>query len=78
METRQECLAHQVETGDGVKVSLSDLIRFFYGDGPGQQFESGEQRGGNAGCSACSGNSRRFADQTYSFFSSKDNSTRKR
>ena len=42
-------------------------MRFFHGDGPEQQFESGEQRGGNAGCSACSGDARRYRDLTYSF-----------
>lgn len=68
VETRQECLdslPHQIETSDGVKVN--DVMRFFHGDGPEQQFESGEQRGGNAGCSACSGDSRRYRDLTYSF-----------
>lgn len=68
VETRQECLdglPHQVETGDGVKVR--DVMRFFHGDGPEQQFESGEQRGGHAGCSGCSGDSRRNRDLTYSF-----------
>lgn len=67
-ETRQECLdwlPFQVETSDGVKVN--DVMRFFHGDGPEQQFESGEQRGGNAGCSACSGDSRGYRDLTYSF-----------
>lgn len=50
IENRQECLdflPYQVETSDGVKVN--DVMRFFYGDGPEQHFESGEQRGGNAG-----------------------------
>ncbi len=68
VETRQECLdglPHQVETSEGVKVS--DVMRFFHGDGPEQQFESGEQKGGNAGCAACSGDSRRYRDLTYSF-----------
>ena len=53
VETRQECLdclPFQVETSDGVKVN--DVMQFFQGDGPEQQFESGEQRRENAGCSA--------------------------
>lgn len=68
VDIRQECLdyfPYQVETSDGVKVN--DVMRFFHGDGPEQQFESGEQRGGNAGCSGCSGDSRRYHDLTYSF-----------
>ena len=68
VDIRQECLdylPYQVETSDGVKVN--DVMRFFHGDGPEQQFESGEQRGGNAGCSGCSGDSRRYHDPTYSF-----------
>ncbi|XP_078363733.1 uncharacterized protein LOC144647937 [Oculina patagonica] len=68
VKTRQECLdglSHKVETSEGVKVS--DIMRFFHGDGPEQQFESGEQKGGNAGCSACSGDSRRYCNLTYSF-----------
>ena len=68
VETRQECLdclPFQVETSNGVKVN--DVMRFFHGNGPEQQFESGEQRGGNAGCSACTGDSRRYRDLTYSF-----------
>lgn len=68
VETRQECLdylPYQVETSDGVKVN--DVMQFFHGDGPVQQFDSGEQRGGNAGCSGCSGDSRRYCDLTYSF-----------
>ena len=46
---------------------MNDVMQLFHGDGPEQQFESGEQRGGNAGCSACSGDSRRYRDLTYSF-----------
>ena len=68
VDTRQECLdqlPHHVETSKGEKVN--DVVRFFHGDGPEQQFESGEQRGGNAGCSACSGDARRYRDLTYSF-----------
>ena len=68
VDTRQECLdhlLHHVETSKGVKGN--DVVRFFHGDGPEQQFESGEQRGGNAGSSACSRDARRYHDLTYSF-----------
>jgi len=37
-----------------------EIIRFFHGDGPQQEFESGEQKGGHAGCSACSGDARKY------------------
>ena len=67
-DTRQECpdsLQHQIETNGGEKVN--DVMHFFHGDGPEQQFESGEQRGGHAGCSACSGHSRQYRDLSYCF-----------
>ena len=68
VNTRQESLdqlSTQIELTNGVKVK--DVMRFFKGDGPEQQFESGEQKGGNAGYIACSGDSRRYRDLTYSF-----------
>ena len=68
VETRQECLdglAHKIETSNGVEIT--DVMRFFHEDGPEKQFESGKQREGHAGCSACSGDSRRYRDLTYSF-----------
>ena len=42
-------------------------MRFFHGDGPEQQFESGEQRRGNNGCISCSGDSHRYHDLVYCF-----------
>ena len=68
VETRRECLDqlnNNLLTSKGVPVV--DLMRFFHGDGPEQQFESGEQRGGNNGCIACSGDSRRYRDLVYCF-----------
>ena len=68
VNTRQECLDHLpnlVETSRGVQVN--DVMQLFQGDGPEQQFENGEQRGENAGCCACSGDSRRYRDLTNSF-----------
>ena len=35
-------------------IEITDVMRLFHGDGPQQEFESGEQKGGNDGCSACS------------------------
>ena len=68
IETRRECvdqLQNNLQTSTGVPVT--DVMRFFQGDGPEQQFESGEQRGGNNGCSSCSGDSRRYRDLAYCF-----------
>ena len=68
IDTRRECLdqlPNNLQTSKGTPVM--DVMRFFHGDGPEQQFESGEQRGGNNGCSGCSGDSRRYCDLVYSF-----------
>ena len=45
---------------------MHDVKCFFHCDEPEQQFESGEQRGGNNGCSSCSGDSCRYRDLTCS------------
>lgn len=42
-------------------------MRFFHGDGPQQQFEAGEQKGGNAGCASCSSDTRMYKDLAVSF-----------
>ena len=41
-------------------IEITDVMRFFHGDGPQQEFESGEQKGGNAGCSACGSDARKY------------------
>ena len=63
IETRHQCLdelQNYLLTSKGCLVT--DIMRFFHGDGPEKQFESGEQRGGNSGCSGCSGDSRKYRD----------------
>ena len=35
-------------------------MRLFHGDGPQQEFESGEQKGGHAGSAVCTGDARRY------------------
>ena len=68
VDTRRECLdqlSNNLQTSKGVPVV--DVMRFFHGDGPEQQFESGEQTGANNGCSGCSGDSRRYRDLVYCF-----------
>ena len=42
-------------------------MRFFHRDGPQQQFEADEQKGGNAGCASCSGDTRMYKDLAVSF-----------
>lgn len=59
--TRKACLetlSAKVSTTDGMQ--LTDIMRFFHGDGPQQQFEAGEQKGGNGGCASCSGDARKY------------------
>ena len=51
-------LENQMDTSNGVKIT--DVMRLFHGDGPQQACKSGEQKGGNAGCSGCSGDARRY------------------
>ncbi|XP_078384061.1 uncharacterized protein LOC144666512 [Oculina patagonica] len=61
INTRKACLQTldaKVTTSGGIQIS--DTMRFFHGDGPQQQFEAGEQKGGHAGCASCSGDSRKY------------------
>ena len=51
---RLECLSEMknpVKTSTGIMVT--DIVHFFKGDAPAQQFEMGTQQGGNYKCSAC-------------------------
>ena len=48
-------------------VEVEDVMRFFHGDGPAQQFEAGEKKGGHHGCVHCDARSNRFCDLTYCF-----------
>ena len=47
-------------------MQITDIMRFFHGDGPQQEFEAGEQKGGNAGCASCSGGVRKYKDLAVS------------
>ena len=65
--TRKACLqslSEPVLTSNGVQIT--DIMRFFHGDGPQQEFEAGEQKGGNAGCASCSGDARKYKDLAVS------------
>ncbi|XP_022803764.1 uncharacterized protein LOC111341076 [Stylophora pistillata] len=61
INTRKACLQglkNNVVTSNGVQIT--DVTRRFHSDGPQQEFESGEQKGGNAGCSGCSGDAKKY------------------
>ena len=68
VETRLECLAMMgvpVRTSEGT--AITDNIRLFIADHPAQEFECGEIKGGNDGCSGCKARSARYSDMTYCF-----------
>ena len=65
---RGECLKElttklKLSSGDEV----TDVARFFHGDGPAQQFESGNTIGGNYSCVGCGARSDRFDDVAYTY-----------
>lgn len=67
IHTRKSCLlglSNKLTTCSGVEVT--DVMRLYHADGPEQDFESGEQKGGNAGCSGCSGDARKYSDLSVS------------
>ncbi|CAB4010365.1 Hypothetical predicted protein [Paramuricea clavata] len=62
VDTRLECLEElsiDIKTSGGNDVA--DKMRFFHGDSPARQLESGQQKGGNFYCSGCGAN----AQQAY-------------
>ncbi|CAH3194686.1 unnamed protein product, partial [Porites evermanni] len=59
-----QSLSEPVLTSNGVQIT--DIMRFFHGDGPQQEFEAGEQKGGNAGCASCNGDARKYKDLAVS------------
>ena len=59
-----QSLREPVLTSSGVQII--DIMRFFHGDGSQQEFEAGEQKGGNAGCASCSGDARKYKDLAVS------------
>ena len=52
--TREECL-HDLNENISVndEIEVKDIMRFFHGDGPAVQFESGNQKGGHYFCPNC-------------------------
>ena len=68
INTRKACLQTldiKITTSNGVEIT-DRVMRCFHGDGPQQQFEAGEQKGGNAGCASCSGDARKYQDLAVS------------
>ena len=67
INTRKACLqtlSATVTTLNGIQIN--DVMRFFHGDGPQQEFEASEQKGGNAGCASCSGDARLYKNLAVS------------
>ena len=65
-ECRRQCLQdlHVVlKTTAGTPVV--DVVRFFHGDGPAQQFEAGHKIGGKYSCVGCGALTSRFDDLAY-------------
>ena len=53
-----QSLSVPITTSDGIPIN--DVIGFFHGDGLQQEFEAGEQKGGNARCASCGGDARKY------------------
>ena len=66
-ECRLNCLLKMspIPTSEGVFVS--DILRFFDGDGPAQQFEAGQHVRGDYFCIGCTVESSRADDLVHSF-----------
>ena len=65
---RNQCLSDlntPLHLSNGVQVN--DVMRFFHGDGPAQQFEAGNSVGGNYCCVGCGARSDRMDDLAYAY-----------
>ena len=68
VETRLECLEEislPLATEEGEEIV--DVMRFFHGDNPAQQYECGQQKGDNFYCSVCGVHANRVYELDYSF-----------
>ena len=52
---------------------ITDIVRFFHGDGPAAQFEAGNKQGGHYCCVGCGAHSGRFSDIAYCYRAPKRN-----
>lgn len=67
-KTRRECLEDlsiSLQTATGI--TINDICRFFHGDGPAAQFETGHNIGGNYSCAGCGAKSSCFDDLAYCY-----------
>ncbi|CAB3995643.1 Hypothetical predicted protein [Paramuricea clavata] len=68
IDTRLECLEDlsvKLQTNAGNVVN--DIMRFFHGDSPARQLESGQQKGGNFYCSGCGAKAQQAYDLDICF-----------
>lgn len=63
-DTRLQDLVQSIEPVVCDNIEYHDVNRFFVGDTPARQIESGQQRGGNKPC-PCGASSAQFADLIY-------------
>ena len=65
---RRECLSMLGEPLSLSSSTQTNIMQFFHGDGPAQQFEACNSIGGNYCCVGCSVKSDRIDDIAYSFW----------
>ena len=65
IDTRVVCLKGLEHNLTVNGIDIKDVMRFFHGDGPAAQFESGQQKGGNFFCSCCGIFADRIAELDY-------------
>ena len=67
-DTRSECLCDldtPIEESTGKHIT--DTLRYFHGDGPAQEFETGHNRSGHYPCIACHTHVSRFDDLCHAY-----------
>ena len=65
-ECRRQCLQDlQVILKTAAGTPVVDVLRFFHGDGPAQQYEAGHKIGGKYSCVGCGALTSRFDDFAY-------------
>ena len=67
-DTRSKCL-HDLDTPVQTVAGkpVTDIIRYFHGDGPAQEFEVGHNRGGNYLCISCHTHVSQFDDLCHAY-----------
>ena len=65
-ETRMSCVKEMARALPSANDNqIVDTLRFFHGDSPARQFESGQQKGGNYYCSSCGCHAARANELDY-------------